>query len=175
MRGSFGYRRDCNPHERRQVRKFLYWFGAVAAVVVVVLIVGIGYLAYVGSGADKESKLYADSAIVAITTHWNPAELQSRETPELMASVDTDQLKLIFGQFRRLGNLVKYGGSKGSATILASVDAGSKVTANYVGSATYENGAASIELLLQKIGGAWMINGFHVNSPVLFQKPVQQL
>ena len=156
------------------MRKFLVWFGGFSVLVVVLVIGSVAYLVYLGSGLDKQSKEYADTAIVAITSHWDPAELSSRAAPQLLRTVSQGQLLSMFTWFGHIGKLVKYIGSKGSSTVFASIGGNDSTTATYVCAGKYENGDASVNLSLTKVNGDWRISGFQVNSPVLLPKPDQK-
>src|ERR1700691_4987116 len=93
-------------------------FGGLCAAIVLLLIIAVAFIAYTGRGLDKESKTYADAAVVAIASQWNEQDLTDRASPQFMATVkDPADLDRVVGGWRRLGPLKKYGGSKGEANI----------------------------------------------------------
>ena len=158
------------------MRKFFYWFGALAAALTLLLIVGFCYLFYTSSRLDRESKDYADAASLAITSHWNPHELLSRASPNLRSSMTIKQASSVFEWFGVLGTPIQSQDCKGSAMLFASFGKPSSITAQYVCSTNYQQGAATIDIALVKMDERWMVSGFYVKSPALLaRKPMQQL
>ena len=93
-------------------------FGGLCAAIVLLLIIAVAFIAYTGRGLDKESKTYADAAVVAIASQWNEQDLTDRASPQFMATVkDPADLDRVVGVWRTLGPLKKYDGSKGEANI----------------------------------------------------------
>ena len=146
-------------------------FGGLCATALLLLITFISFIAYSGRGLDKESKTYADSAIVAITSQWNEKELTGRASPQFMATVKNPaDLDRVVGMWRMLGPLKKYDGSKGDAHINYSWPSGKTVTAVYVARAEFDHGAAMIKLSLIRTNGVWKILGIYV-APDSFPNP----
>ena len=77
------------------------WFDFLALIVLVAI--GIAFIAIKGTALDKESKAYADSAIPAIVTTWSEKELLDRASPEFKKAVTIDQLDGLFHAFATLG------------------------------------------------------------------------
>ena len=151
------------------MRKFFMWFGVAAAALVVILGVVIGIMAWQGSALDRESKAYADASVLAITKTWTEDELLKRASPDLRKSATPAQIADMFAMLRTtLGPLSTYDGSTGQATMTVGTNAGTR--ANYSGKGHFEKGDADIQLTLIKQGDAWMIEAFHLNSPVLLNK-----
>jgi len=91
------------------LRKILIVFGGVCAAGLIGLVIFIAFVAFTGRDLDQESKIYADAAIVAITSQWNEQDLTDRASPQLMASVRSPaDLYRTFGILRTLGPLKKY-------------------------------------------------------------------
>lgn len=162
------------------MRKVIYWGGAITAGLVLV-VAAIGYVAYKGSTLDKESKAYADEAVLAITTRWDDQELMRRASPALLKSVTPEQIASVFNWFKVMGTLASTadckGGSRFSAFIGQAITTPaqftSSTTAQYACSLTYQQGVATVELLLVKDDDRWMINRLNVNSPFLMaHKPL---
>jgi len=149
------------------MRKIIYGLGIFAAIVIVGVGIGIGYIAYVGAGQDRQAKQYVDDAIPAITANWSVDELRRRATPQLLKSVKPEDLQTMFEWFATLGPLIDYQGSKGEANISAMIGSGTVISAGYLAHATFAKGAAEIQIGLLKVDGAWQINAFRVNSPML--------
>jgi hypothetical protein len=60
------------------MKKFLIVLGMIFLAVIVLAVIGIGFVAIRGNALDKESKAYADAAIPAIVTTWSQKELLDR-------------------------------------------------------------------------------------------------
>ena len=86
------------------------------------------------------------------------------------APADADLAKL-FDRFRKLGKLKQFDGAKGQAMMSTTVQQGSRITANYVGSAEFETGPAQIYLGLVKHGQDWQILHFRVESKAFLDMP----
>jgi len=73
----------------------------------------------------------------------------------------------MFEWFATLGPLTDYESSKGESKITAMIGGGTVISAGHLVHARFAKGAAEIEVGLLKVDGAWQINGFRVNSPML--------
>jgi hypothetical protein len=147
------------------LKKVLKIFGGLCVAVFLLLIILVSIIAYTGRGLDKESKTYADAAIVAITSQWNEKDLTDRASPQFMATVkDPADLHLMMGVLRSLGPLKKYDGSKGEANIDLNWPRGRTITAIYVAQAEFDRGPAEIKISLVKLDGVWKIVGFNVTQ-----------
>ncbi len=155
------------------MRKFFFWFGALAACVIVVGVAGFFYLARIGSALDKESRAYATATVAAVTSHWSAQELLQRASPALVRA-GTAQMAAAFAWFGSLGNLVGQPDCKGSSLMSAFAGQALHMSARYVCTATYEHGDATIELGLVKLGQGWRVNGFRVDSPALLPRAAQK-
>ena len=147
------------------MRKFFYILGILVAICVVAAGVALGIVVYKGRALDAESKTYVDSAVPAITANWNQEELLKRATPELRNSIRPGQLTALFEAFSRLGTLVTYEGATGQANMTYFTGTGGAVTATYVAKAKYQNGEATIRIVLLKQDGQWFIHNLHIDSP----------
>ncbi len=154
--------------------KFFKFLGVGVAGFVVIVAGLFAYAMIHGSALDSESKAYVDQAVVAITSHWSAHALKDRAAPKLLAATTPAQLDNLFGALSGLGELKKYEGAKGEANFYASIGNENVSFAAYVARAQYENGEATINILIQKTNGAWHILGFHVNSPALAVHPGRQ-
>jgi hypothetical protein len=146
-------------------------FGGACAAVFLLLVILISFIVYNGRGLDKESKAYADAAIVAIASQWNEKDLTDRASPQLMATVKNPaDLDRVVGMWRMLGPLKKYDGSKGDAHIGYFWPRGKTITAVYVARVEFDHGSAMIKLSLVKTDGVWKILGLNV-VPDSFPNP----
>jgi hypothetical protein len=154
------------------MRKIIYGLGIFAAIAIVGIAIGIGYIAYVGTGLDRQSKQYVDDAVPAITSNWSISELRRRATPQLLKSAKPEDLQTLFEWFATLGPLIEYEGSKGESNMSAMIGRGTIVSARYLARARFAKGGAEIEVGLLKVDGAWQISAFRVNSTVLITNSV---
>jgi hypothetical protein len=97
----------------------------------------------------------------------------SRATPQLAHSVSADQLARMFGWVGQLGTLQWQPICTGTSNVFAGAS-GTRTTGRYTCQAQYQAGPAMLELSLVKAGGAWSINGFRVNSPLLVPPKASQ-
>lgn len=103
-----------------------------------------------------------------LTLNWNPEELKSRASMELLSQLKESDLNKLYGTFRKLGRMTRYNGATGQAQLKLSFTQ-EPITATYDATAEFENGPAKMNMLLIKRNGAWQINGFSVESPIFLQ------
>lgn len=139
----------------------------VVLVLVLLIALGIAYIAVRGTALDKESKAYADAAIPAIITNWSEKELLDRASPEFKEAATQQQLDRMFHWFGSLGRLQKVDSATGQAIMSATTQTGKRITAQYTAKAKFDKGAAAIKLSLIKHADQWQILGFKVDSPAL--------
>jgi hypothetical protein len=144
------------------LKTILAIFGGLCAAIAITFIGLVSIAAYTGPSFDKESKAYADAAVVAIASDWNEKNLTDRASPQLMTPAKTLVLDRALGSGRMLGALKKYDGSKGEAHVVFLWPGGKTVTADYLSRAEFERGAATIKISLIRSDGAWKIQGFKV-------------
>ena len=120
-----------------------------------------------GSNAalDKESKAYADAAIPAIITNWNEKQFLNRASPELKQKFSQKQFDELFHKFRGFGRLKKYDPTEGHSGTMTIAQGDNQIGAEYFTNATFEKGAAVVEIDLIKHGDQWQIAGFFVKPP----------
>ena len=139
---------------------------------IVLVIVGLawaanfGYGQYVRAVLLPSSKEYVDAAIPAIASNWSEDELIKRLSSEEKSSITHGQLNQVFDMNRRLGILQQYRGAHGGVNVNLSFTKGATVTADYVADVKFENGDASIRMVLVRRHSTWEILGFHVNPPL---------
>jgi len=148
------------------MKKFFIVLGSIFLALIVLVAIGIAFIAIKGTALDKESKVYADSAIPAVVTAWSEKELLDRASPEFKKAVTIDQLDGLFRAFARLGRLQKCEPAQGHSLMAATTQSGKTTSGQYTAKATFEKGEATIKLGLIKHGDQWQILGFHVDSPV---------
>jgi hypothetical protein len=149
------------------MKKFFIILGSIFLAIILLVVIGIGFVAVRGNALDKESKAYADAAIPAVVTTWSQKELLDRASPELKQAVTTDQLDRLFRWVSGLGQLQKCEPAQGQALMSATTQTGKMISAQYTAKATFQKGEAEIKVVLIKHGNEWQILNFHVDSPAL--------
>lgn len=146
-------------------KKTLLRTGLICATALLSIVIFVSVVAYNGRRLDKESKHYADAAIIAITSHWNEKDVIVRASPQLLAMMhDPAALQSMMRTLGSLGTLKKYEGSKGEARIDFHGPHGYTITALYVARADFTGGPVHITISLIKIDGAWKILSFYVTK-----------
>ncbi len=152
------------------MRKLIYSIISVAAALIFLAVMSVGYIAYKGFEMNKEGEAYAQSAVASITSHWNSSELLSRASPSLVKSVSSGRLASAFEWLSGLGPLVRSDACKGSTIAFASTGQPSREIGQYVCKEEYEKGPATINIALVKVASKWMINSFYVSSQAPLMK-----
>ena len=152
------------------MKKVLIFLGAIFIIAIVIVVLGIIFVAIKGSKLDKESKQYVDAAIVSIISGWNKQELVERASPELMAVTNDDDLDKLFVLFQRLGKLKEYKGSEGQSNISVTTQHGKVISANYVAETEFDAGPAEIKVTLIKHGNNWQVLRFNVDSKIFLEQ-----
>jgi hypothetical protein len=145
------------------MKKILMIVGAIAIGVVVLLVTLIIFVAIAGNRLDKESKAYADTAVIAIVSDWNENALMTRASPEFVDATRHQNVDDFFQQYRRLGRMTSYKGSTGDSNMTFWTGSRSRITAVYNAQAMFENGTAEIRITLIKHGHDWRVMGLNVN------------
>jgi hypothetical protein len=145
-------------HTYKNLRKagnYLLQIGALLSFIAAVI-------ASAGYSLDKESKVFVDTAVPAIVSGWDVAELRKRASEEFNNSVDYDDLMRYFAILRKMGSLREYQGSIGESQITFSLLSGVSITALYTASADCDEGTVKLELSLIKQNGMWRILGIKI-------------
>jgi hypothetical protein len=137
----------------------------------VVLIGGVAlYGVSVGPKLDADSKAYVDSTIPVLVNEWNPEELKSRASDQLLPFLKEPDVTNLYGMFRRLGRMTNYKGAEGDSHTTLNIPKGVVTTAAYIAAADFENGPGTIKISLMKSNGAWRILEFRVDSPIYLRQ-----
>lgn len=112
------------------MRKFFYALGISAFLLIVVAGIGTGFAAYKGTRLDAESRAFVDSAVPAITAHWDKEQLRERASPQLRRNLKPVRLTALFEMFSQLGPLVAYEGARGQAMMSYKTGAGGTISAS---------------------------------------------
>jgi len=151
------------------MKKLLIVLGSIFLVIIIIVVIGIGVIAYKGTALDKESRDYVDSSVPAIVSAWDKQELLSRASPEFMQVVKSGDLDKLYGMYRRLGKLKEYQGSEGQSNMSVTSEQGKVISAAYTTKAIFDSGPASIKILIIKHGDKWQILKLYVESEVFLQ------
>ena len=144
------------------MRRFFFWFGVLAAIAIVAIVIGGALVAKKGLDLDADAKAYVDSAVVAICSKWDQQELIDRASAELMAAVKPGEIPALFEKLSAAGPLSKYEGANGQASVMI-YNGNSKITAKYIAKALFAQGEGTINISLIQSDGKWRILGFHVD------------
>jgi hypothetical protein len=154
------------PLSRRGERILMRKTAKILLVTVVMLgtafFAGVGAVVLLGVSLDKESKAFVDTAVPAIVSDWDVAEIRKRASTEFNETTDYDDMQQLFDVLHGLGDLLAYGGSTGESRVLVSLGHGIVITAAYSASVDFESGAAEIHISLIKHEGQWQILDFEI-------------
>jgi len=155
------------------MKKFL----KIVAIIIVIIAAGSIYVNYKMSSVEKESSDIATNAVTAISTSWNPEELQTRAHPSLIqeAQEPGQRFEDVFKIYQKLGKL-KDSPECQFQRFHSNIDTtGNYTLADYLCKADYENGTATISMQLRQESNhtTWLIYGFRIDSP-LFTKLLEK-
>ncbi len=154
---------------KKTMKKIVTAFGYAFIVFIVLMIAGAVTVAVLGKKFDNESRAFVDTAVQAIASDWDIAELQKRASPEFNDAVDYEDLEDDFITLQQLGKLVEYKGSSGDSNITISLS-GYAITADYKATAEFEAGSAEMRISLVRRNGKWQILDFAVNPESFIER-----
>lgn len=149
------------------MNKFFKILGIVFLATLVGLGALLGYGSYSASKFDAPSKAYVDKVIPIIASSWSSDDVIEQASPQLRQVMQPEALKQTLLNLSKLGQLRQYDGAKGQANVSFTTQAGKVISATYVANATFENGAAQINIRVIQVNGQWMLSDFYFNSPSL--------
>ena len=152
------------------MKKFLMVMGAVFCGLIVLLVIGVIFVAVRGTRLDKESRAYADATIAAIVTTWNEDAFFERASPELKRLMSANDGDRLFLRLRELGHLKHCDSAQGQSMTSAVLGQPRRTTARYEAVAEFEKAEARIVVELIKHGDRWQMLAFQVNSPLFVPK-----
>jgi hypothetical protein len=147
------------------MKKFLIGCGALSLILLVIVVIVFAILAYQGTQLDKESSVYAETALKVIATDWSEKALLDRASPEFKQAVTIDQLDAYFRGCSKLGHMQEAEPMKGQSSSFYDMKAGKRIQAEYKAKAQFENAEATVTLGLIKHGDQWQIAKFDVQAP----------
>lgn len=145
---------------------------AVATTAVIIVAGGLAYLFYHQGEKSRDHAMtqFVSESLSAITSTWDPKELESRADPAFTEAVKTSG-KSLDGFFNLLGTLGKPKSNIACSRLRYSViteAAGKFATADFGCKATFEHGPAVIVMQIKQddLKGPWRITLFRVDSPL---------
>lgn len=157
-------------HSKQKVNHMLKTLGVIFIVLIVLFVGAITFTFFVGSKLKSEAKAYVDSTVPILVKDWDPNELKSRANKNMLANTNDSNLNNIYSVYKKLGKMTKYIGSNGNAIKMLNGPDGIKATAQYIITAQFENGIATITLGLFKVNESWEISSIYINSPLFLTK-----
>ncbi len=159
------------------MKKFLKIFAIISSILILLVIVCGAYGMYKyktdAGNIQSETATTAIGSIKAISAAWDPAELQKREHPRLIAELvkQNQNLEDFFKIYRKLGAL------KGEpactlANFRSNVGIPTFTLADYTCTAPFENATATFYMELLKdsdTNGAYLFSTFRVDSPLFLK------
>ncbi|MEA1933552.1 MAG: tetratricopeptide repeat protein [Thermodesulfobacteriota bacterium] len=113
---------------------------------------------------EKQAESYVNKVLPEIVKKWDMAKLTSYSHPEFFKITPRDSLGQLFFLFKKLGPLKEYKGSQGKV-IVSKASTGLKViSGDYSAKADFENGTATITVVILKEKKRWSIIRFRVDS-----------
>ena len=150
------------------MKKLFTCLGVVFAVIILVFVVLFAVFIPRAFKLGNEATAYIQSEVPKIVEHWNSQELIDRATPDLIAAAQSrENIDRMFVMYQQLGSLKHLDTPSGGVRINSSTMNGTVTVANYTVQADFEKGPATISIQLLKMGDAWKINGFKINSNAL--------
>lgn len=119
---------------------------------------------------EKQAESYVDEVLPEIVKKWDMAKLTSYSHPEFFKTTPRDSLRQLFFLFKKLGPLKEYKGSQGEVVVSKALTGPKVISGNYIAKADFENGTATITVVILKEKKRWSIIGFRVDSN-LFHTP----
>jgi hypothetical protein len=147
------------------MKKIFLILGGIFAVILVVL--GIVAAIFIPRliKLDREATAYIKDAVPRIAANWDSQDLVDRATPELLSAAKTrKEIDRLFVLFRHLGALKHLDKPKGMVSWRTFTGTGTVTFGNYTVEGQFQQGAATIEIQLRRVGNTWKINGFRINS-----------
>ena len=146
------------------MKKFFIILGCIALILIVIA------AAFVFSGhrLDSSSKAFVDINMPRFFSTLSKDELLKISTVEVRQNMSSDpEVNHLFSKLKQLGQFQKYEGSKGEANIVFNYKNGTMImTAEYLASASFQNGPVQVDIKLIRDSGQWLINNFAINSPI---------
>ncbi|WP_266158251.1 hypothetical protein [Dyella silvatica] len=155
----------------KNVKKFFQILGGIFLLLILIIAVMVGIVAYQGNRLDASSKTYVEANVKPVVATWSKDELLKRASPQLreILGKDPDQVDRLFAKLAKLGPLKSLSEPKGQSLVSVNTGSGKVVSASYTETGEFENGHADFNIRLVQIEGQWRFFGFYVNSPIMLQ------
>jgi hypothetical protein len=148
------------------MKKFFVILGSITLILVAIA------AAFVlrGNQLDASSKAFVDTNMPRFFSTFSKDELFKISTVLLRQNMSSDETDHLFSKLKQLGQFQKYEGSKGEANIVFNYKKGTvTTTADYLTSASFQNGPVQAEVKLIRNSGQWQINDLSIDSPIFLK------
>lgn len=154
------------------MKKFLQVLGLLFLVLLVLGAAVLGYTAYQMKGLDAASKAYVERNIPPILRTWSKDEFLKHASPRLVKLLadKPETLDLIFQKTKVLGGFQRVVDIKGGSNTSVTPQHGRIKSARYELATQFDNGDATVTVVLMEHSGQWQIEGFFINSPIFLQQ-----
>jgi hypothetical protein len=113
---------------------------------------------------DRESSTFAQATVIAVGTHWDPAELWQRATPHFREQTTQDELRKQFDAANdRLGPMTESLAIAGK-TSFPIIPTSAPPFADYIVRSAFAKGEADIVVRTIRTGTTWSIDSFSVGA-----------
>jgi hypothetical protein len=138
---------------------------ALSGVGVVAVVALVSWLVSGTIRTEREAQQFATSAVVAVSTSWDPAELARIADPEFMKAMpEAEMRKFIQGVGIALGPGVRLGATRGKVAPQKDTPQGKTTIGEFVSEVECTSGTATIRQTIVKQGGVWLVRSFLVDS-----------
>jgi hypothetical protein len=149
------------------MKKFFIILGCITLILIAIAAASVSYIAFSGRQLDASSKAFVDTNMPSFFSTLSKDELLKISTVQVRQSMSSDQVNQLFTKLKQLGQFQKYEGSKGEANIELNYKNGTMIrTADYLASATFQNGPVQMDVKLVQNGGQWQMSDFAIYSPI---------
>lgn len=149
------------------MKKILVGVGLGFGLLLVVIALTFGILAYRGAHSDASSLTFVKETLPKILTGWNRDALLVVESDAMALYASKERVGQLFSIFARaLGNFHHVEEPVGES-ILHVDSSGINTSASYRAKAQFEKGWAEISMVLVFENDRWLVTRFNINSPLL--------
>lgn len=153
--------------KNKKMKNFFTVLGIIFAVILAVFLIAAVIFIPRALKLNHEAAAYIQTEVPKIVANWSPQELTNQATAGFLAAAKSpDEVDRLFKMFSQLGTLKHLDTPNGTVFSGAYTGTGAVTIGNYAVRAEFEKGPANIKIQLLRVGDAWKINGFWINSEV---------
>ena len=136
--------------------------------VIILLIIGMGLFTWYKSSKYEETAVPYIQSTVPELSKWDPELARTYMVPKVLEEISDEDFAKIFKYLSKLGSLKKINEPKfAEISTGATFGDGKQTLVTYTIDAVYENGDATITIVLLDLGTAFQVYRFNVNSMAL--------